>query len=172
MGEAKRRRGDGPAAPHCRGCDACCTLPDIAALDKPMYHACRHLAGSGCGVFGRPERPKTCIAYECAYLSARRRGPTRIPHPLDCGAHFHVDPIENVVVLFVDPDRPELWKTTALPDHLRPLLAEGRSMLVIDRGRRMVISSPFLFEAILKRDYVAFAQAQGKPLDIPSFADR
>jgi hypothetical protein len=43
---------------------------------------------------------------------------------------------------------------------------------VIDRGRRMVISSPFLFEEILKRDYVAFAQAQGKPLDIPSFADR
>ena len=172
MGEAKRKQVTGGRVSWCRTCRMCCTLPDIAPLDKPMYRPCRHIANQGCGVFGRPERPAACAAYQCAYLSARLgNAPDRhkIPHPLEAGAYFHRDPIEKAYVLFVDPARPEAWKRSAIPDYLRERIAAGFALLILDRGRRMVIQSAELFEAILQRDYVAFADAAGRPLDIPSY---
>ena len=173
MGQAKRKKAAGERVSWCRTCTLCCTLPDIASLDKPMYRPCRHIADSGCGIFGRPERPEACRAYHCAYLAARLSGApdkNRIPHPLDAGAYFHRDPLENAVVLFVDPGRPEIWKRSAIPDLLRPQIASGVALVIFDRGRRMTITSLALFDEVLKRDYVAFANRQGAPLDIPSFS--
>ena len=66
MGQAKRRREAGERVSWCRSCTLCCVLPEIVALDKPMYRACSHLAGKGCGIFGQPARPATCVAYACA----------------------------------------------------------------------------------------------------------
>ena len=117
MGQAKRRREAGDRISHCRTCTYCCSLPRIEALDKPAYRPCTHIAGGGCSIFGQPERPATCLAYACAYLTARMtEAPerNRIPHPLDCGAYFHRDPVEKVIFLFVDPARPLYWKTSAL----------------------------------------------------------
>jgi hypothetical protein len=174
MGEAKRRREAGERVSWCRTCTYCCVLPDIATLDKPMYRACRHIADRGCGIFGKPERPAACTAYECAYLSARLAGSAerhQIPHPLDAGAYFHRDPVERLYVLFVDPDRAELWKRTAVADYLRARVAEGFELLVIDRGHRMAVTTPFLYEEVLKRDYVVFAEEQGRRPDIESFAE-
>ena len=174
MGEAKRKRNAGERVSWCRTCTYCCTLPDIATLDKPMYRPCRHIANQGCGIFGRPERPAACTAYQCAYLSARLAGSeerNRIPHPLEAGAYFHRDPKENAFVLFVDPARPEVWKTSAIVDYLRPFIAAGYALVIFDRGRRMAITTPLLFEEILKRDYVAFADAEGRALDIPSYRE-
>lgn len=173
MGESKRRQSAGAPVSWCRSCTYCCTLPDIGALAKPMYRRCAH-AAAGCTVFGRPERPQACIAYECAYLTARRLDSpdrNRIPHPLDAGAYFHRDPVEKVFVLFVDPDRPERWKASPIVDYLRPYLGSGFTLLVIDRGRRMAIGSPALFEEVLRKDYVAFADREGRPLDDPSFRE-
>ncbi|MGH6925678.1 MAG: hypothetical protein ACRED5_18270 [Propylenella sp.] len=174
MGEAKRRKTTGERVSWCRTCTLCCTLPEIGPLDKPMYRPCRHIAGQGCGIFGKPERPAACIAYECAYLTARRTDApdrNRIPHPLEAGAYFHRDPAENVYVVFVDPARPEVWKRSAIVDYLRPRVKAGASLLILDRGRRMVISSATLFEEVLQRDYVAFADAEGRPLDFPEYAE-
>lgn len=150
----------------------CCTLSEIVALEKPMFVPCRHIEGQGCGVFGKPERPAACNAYECAYYTARRTNApdrNRIPHPLDAGAYFHKDPVERAFVLFVDPARPEIWKRSGIVDYLRPFLAEGFALLVLDRGRRMTIRSLFHFEEVLKMDYVAFADSQGLPKDIASY---
>lgn len=177
MGEAKRKAKLGAPASACRGCAYCCTLPEIHALDKPMYRPCRHIAGQatgglGCGIFGAPERPQTCLAYECAYLTAQRTGHPnrrRIPHPLDAGAYFHKDPIENALVLFVDPDRPLAWKRTGLVEILRSAVQAGMPLVVFDRGRRMAIANPRHFEEIVARDYVAFADQQGLPRDVPSY---
>lgn len=150
----------------------CCTLPEIATLDKPMYRPCRHIANQGCGIFGQSERPAACVAYQCAYLSARlSNAPDRniIPHPLEVGAYFHRDPIEKAYVLFVDPERPEVWKRSAIADYLRGRVQAGFSLLIFDRGRRLAITSPFLFEEVLRMDYVAFSDAEGRPRDIPSY---
>ncbi len=174
MGQAKRRKEAGERVSWCRTCTYCCTLPEILALDKPMYRPCRHIANRGCGIFGQPERPAACSAYNCAYLAARlAQAPERslIPHPLDAGAYFHRDPVERAYVLFVDPARPLQWKRSAIVDYLRRQVADGFTLVILDRGMRMVVSAPPLFEEILKIDYVAFAQAEGRPLDIPTFAE-
>jgi len=174
MGQAKRRREAGERISWCRTCTLCCTVPEILSLDKPMYKPCTHLAGQGCGIFGKPERPAVCASFRCAYLAAREdNAPDRhaIPHPQDAGAYFARDPAEKLFVVFVDPARPEAWKESGIADYLRPWLARGFAVEVIDRGRRMTISSPALFEEVLKLDYVAYADGEGRPLDFPSYRE-
>ncbi len=174
MGQAKRRREAGERISWCRTCTLCCVLPAIHALDKPMYRPCRHIANRGCGIFGQPERPDACQAYACAYLAARlAESPdrNRIPHPLEAGAYFHRDPQERAIVLFVDPAKPELWKRSAIPDLLRPALERGETLVIFDRGRQMTIASTTLLDALLKRDMVAFAESEGRALDVPSFTE-
>ncbi|NBN65994.1 hypothetical protein [Pannonibacter tanglangensis] len=173
MGQAKRKKEAGSRVSWCRTCTYCCDLPEIGPLDKPMYRPCHHIKDGGCGIFGAPERPAACLAYHCAYLSARvTNAPdrNRIPHPLDAGAYFHRDPIERVYVLFVDPARPQTWKASDIVPYLRERIGQGFEVLIFDRGRRMVVTSLPLFEAILARDIVAFADSEGRPHDIESWA--
>ena len=128
MGQAKRRKEAGERISYCRTCTYCCSLPEIHALSKPAYHACRHIENGGCAIFGRPERPPACTAYVCAYLAARLADAperNRIPHPLDCGAYFHRDPVEKVIFLFVDPKKPMLWKASPLAGFLRVQIGAG-----------------------------------------------
>ncbi|QCI66683.1 hypothetical protein [Phreatobacter stygius] len=172
MGQAKRRKQAGERVSFCRTCTYCCTLPEILALDKPAYRPCRHIANGGCSIFGKPERPGACLAYSCAYLTARvTDSPDRnkIPHPLDCGAYFHRDPVEKVIFLFVDPARPHLWKASAVADLLKAEVAAGVTLFITDRGRQMVVRDAYILGEVLTRDFVAIADAQDRPLDVPSF---
>jgi hypothetical protein len=153
----------------------CCSLPLIEALDKPAYHACHHIEGGGCRIFGMPDRPSACGAYHCAYLaSALARHPDRhlIPHPLDCGAYGHRDPVEPVFLVFVDPDRPERWKSSAFAAYCRGRLMQGEALFITDRGRQMVIRDLATLDLVLARDLVALADADGRALDLPSFLTR
>lgn len=175
MGQARRRQAAGGRADPCRSCTLCCSLPRIEALDKPAYHACRHIVGGGCSIFGDPGRPDACGAYRCAYLSATlARHPDRhlIPHPPACGAYGHRDPVEPVFLIFVDPDQPERWKSTPFASYCRSRLARGESLFITDRGRQMVIRDTATFDLLLARDLVALAEADGRPLDIESFSTR
>lgn len=172
MGQAKRRREAGERITHCRTCTYCCWLPRIEALDKPAYRPCSHIAGGSCSIYGSPQRPSACAAYECAYLTARLTDAperNRIPHPLDCGAYFHRDPVEKVIFVFVDPKRPMLWKASTLVDFLRLQLNGGFALFITDRGRQMVVRDAFTFGEVISRDYVELADAEGRPLDIPDF---
>jgi hypothetical protein len=174
MGQAKRRRDAGERISWCRTCTYCCVLPEIMALQKPMYRACSHLANKGCGIFGASSRPAACIAYECAYLSARLSGSAdrnRIPHPLEAGAYFHHDPHESAIVLFVDPARPEAWKASSIPDLLRSAVDAGETLVIFDRGRQMTVSTLLQLEALLMRDLVLVAEAEGWPRDIATFEE-
>ncbi len=174
MGEAKRRRETGERISWCRSCTLCCTIPEILGLDKPMYKPCIHLAGQGCGIFGRRERPQVCAAFRCAYLAAREDSAGdrhTIPHPLEAGAYFVRDPVQKQFVVFVDPAQPEVWKKSGLVDYLRVRLARGFAVEIIDRGRRMMIQSAALFEEVLKLDYVVYADREGRPLDFESYAE-
>ncbi|MGL5117021.1 MAG: hypothetical protein ACRC7C_17020 [Beijerinckiaceae bacterium] len=174
MGQAKLRREAGERISWCRTCTLCCVLPKIAALTKPMYRSCSHLKDKGCSIFGQPARPGACAAYECAYLAARLADSperNRIPHPLEAGAYFHRDPVEKAVVVFVDPAKPEVWKRSAIPDLIRPALARGDTLVIFDRGRQMTIKTVALLDAVLTRDFVAFAETEGQPLDIATFGE-
>jgi hypothetical protein len=174
MGEAKRRKAAGEPVSPCRTCTLCCSVLEIEALDKPMYRPCRHLAGSACGIYGRPERPAVCAEFRCLHVVLREAGGSErnaIPHPSDAGAYLAKEPGRSLITLFVDPAKPERWKSSGLVDYLRPLMRRGFALDVIDRGRRMEIASPALFEEVLKLDYVAYADRQGRPLDYPSYRE-
>lgn len=174
MGQAKRKREAGARISWCRTCTYCCVLPQIMALEKPMYRACAHIRDQGCGLFGDARRPAACISYNCAYLSARLSvSPqrNRIPHPLEAGAYFHRDPMEKAVVLFIDPDRPESWKASAIPELMRNVLHEGETLVIFDRGHQMTVTRLEQFEAILARDFVALVEAEGRKPDFPEFRE-
>lgn len=174
MGQAKRRKEAGDRVSFCRTCTSCCSLPTIEALDKPAYRPCRHIRDNGCSIFGQPERPGACSAYACAYLSARLSDSpdrNRIPHPLDCGAYFHRDPVEKVIFVFIDPKRPMLWKASPLPELLRQQFSAGFVLFITDRGRQMVVRDAATFGEVIARDFVAIAASEGRPLDIPSFSE-
>jgi hypothetical protein len=139
-----------------------------------MYRACGHIRDKGCGIFGQPDRPAACTAYVCAYLEARLQDSpdrNRIPHPLDAGAYFHRDPIEDAIALFVDPARPQAWKASGIPALLRPEVAAGKALVIFDRGRQLTIRSVELLDAVIARDMVAFAESEGRPLDVESFRE-
>ncbi|MDP2802601.1 MAG: hypothetical protein Q8O26_12025 [Phreatobacter sp.] len=173
MGQAKRRKEAGDRVSHCRTCTYCCSLPQIEALAKPAYRPCIHIADGGCAIHGRPERPGACAAYACAYLTARLASAperNRIPHPLDCGAYFHRDPVEKVIFVFVDPARPLLWKASPLLiDFMTLQVGAGFVLFITDRGRQMVVRDAATFAEILARDFVTMADSEGRPLDVPSF---
>ncbi|MBN8535318.1 MAG: hypothetical protein J0L51_14655 [Rhizobiales bacterium] len=174
MGQAKQKKQAGARISWCRTCTYCCVLPKIVALDKPMYRRCKHIENQGCGIFGQPERPSACISYNCAYLSARlAESPdrNRIPHPLEAGAYFHRDPIEKAVVLFVDPDRPDLWKASAIPDLMRNVVRGRETLVIFDRGHQMTVTNVEQLDAIVTRDFVAFAEGQGRQPDFPEFRE-
>lgn len=174
MGQAKRRKEAGERVTPCRTCTYCCTLPLIEALEKPPYRPCRHIAGGGCSIYGKPERPAACSAYSCAYVVARAGdGPerNRIPHPLDCAAYFHRDPVEKVIFLFVDPARPQVWKASDLVAFLRLQVEAGFALFITDRGRQMVVRDTVQFDAVVAHDMVEVAAREGRPLDLPSFAE-
>jgi hypothetical protein len=51
----------------CGGCGACCKLPEIPELSKPVHTTCvNYAAGTGCSIYA--ERPGMCRAFECNYL--------------------------------------------------------------------------------------------------------
>jgi hypothetical protein len=177
VGAAKQRKNAGARISHCRTCTLCCSLPHIEALEKPAYQACCHIMYAGCSLFCKPERPAPCIAYECAYLSGKSgrpnglKGASDLPHPLECGAYFHLEATSRTLFVFIDPHKPERWKSSRLMDVFRASLSQGYGLFITDRGRTMLISELHVFEALLAHDVVAFANSEQKPLDIPSFAD-
>jgi len=54
------------SARECGPCQACCELPTVPELKKPMFTRCGNLCAEGCSIYA--ERPVTCRAFVCAWL--------------------------------------------------------------------------------------------------------
>ena len=50
----------------CGPCQACCELPTVPELKKPMFTRCANLCAEGCAIYA--ERPDTCRVFVCAWL--------------------------------------------------------------------------------------------------------
>lgn len=53
------------ASRACGPCSVCCTVLEVAELDKPVGVPCTELGEPGCRVYDR--RPKACQAYLCSW---------------------------------------------------------------------------------------------------------
>lgn len=51
---------------ECGPCGACCVLPALESLGKPMFRACDHLRRDGCGIYAA--RPLECRRFHCLWL--------------------------------------------------------------------------------------------------------
>jgi hypothetical protein len=51
---------------ECGPCGACCVLPALESLGKPMYRACDHLRRDGCDIYSA--RPLECRRFHCLWL--------------------------------------------------------------------------------------------------------
>jgi hypothetical protein len=60
---------------RCGDCNACCRIMAVREIDKPRLVRCPHLAGRGCGVYA--ERPTSCAAFKCGWLSGFGAGKDR-----------------------------------------------------------------------------------------------
>lgn len=105
----------------CDGCRVCCYVGEVAALDKPHHTPCPKECSGGCSIFGSPERPLVCEAFQCAWsrgLVDERYRPDK------CGIMLSVNRTPNGIVGFaieVEPDShrngavAELAEFTGLP---------------------------------------------------------
>jgi len=167
MGQAKRRRealaheGKG----NCNGCNLCCVVFEIPEIKKAPFVPCEKLCAAGCSIHNLPIKPATCIDFECNYVVAHKFNmPTKdiIPHPNDCGAYAsQPTPDGRKLVLYVDPSRPEKWKTSAMPAYLKSMLRKGIKLTVVDRGYEFQTEIPEGVDHMLSIDMVAAAAAQG-----------
>ena len=49
----------------CGTCTACCDAVGVEDIKKPEFTPCKHLCGSGCGIYR--DRPEQCRTYLCAW---------------------------------------------------------------------------------------------------------
>lgn len=52
----------------CNGCTACCVVPEIDILGKPLNTPCRFQVEGGCGVHGTAEQPQLCKGFYCDWM--------------------------------------------------------------------------------------------------------
>ncbi|MGQ9370959.1 hypothetical protein [Azospirillum sp. A39] len=148
----------------CDGCTLCCVVFRIDALGKPPFHPCRHLAGHGCGIYRAAERPAVCAGFTCRYIDAHRGGTVerdRLPHPKHAGAYLFQQPGARVMVLCIDPDRPQAWRDTAIPAFLAAAMEDGFLVAIHDRGYSFTIAERGHLAEVVARDCVAVAAAMG-----------
>src|SRR5690606_25608786 len=64
---------DQPPKRTCGDCRVCCKLPDIPELGKPLDRWCQHVNlrrhAPGCSIYGSPDRPAACSAFQCGWLA-------------------------------------------------------------------------------------------------------
>jgi hypothetical protein len=134
---------DGPAPGlECGACGACCVLPAVVSLGKPMHRACDHLRQGGCAIY--PARPDECRRFHCLWLQGvigpdPALRPDRLGVMLD-GYHHRVG--EALAGSAHNPARPrltalELWPGALDdPEVSRVLAAWGEVDVVYRDGRR------------------------------------
>lgn len=92
----------------CGTCTLCCKLVAVAELTKPTNKWCDYCAiGIGCRIYDK--RPQSCADYRCMWLNEPEAIPEEFrPDKVKCVITVSID---GPVVVYVDPNRPDAWKT-------------------------------------------------------------
>jgi hypothetical protein len=90
----------------CNGCTKCCRTMTVKELNKPAYKWCQHCSFEGCTIY--PDRPASCVAFECMWLQDES-----IPdelRPDRSRVVLAVNPDSTAVTAFVDPRESSAWQ--------------------------------------------------------------
>jgi len=125
----------------CDGCTLCCKLLEVKALNKPEGRDCEHCKDGGCAIYGQPERPQMCKAYQCAWLWNSNWPPSLRPDR--CGVVF--EPVgkdkPEVFIGTVDPERPTAWSEGAAAQAAERITREGFG-IVLRSGKDIIVLAP------------------------------
>jgi hypothetical protein len=128
----------------CNGCTACCTIPPIPELDKPMYTECRFSSGFGCHVHGTELQPEVCCLYECDWLKGDA---PECDYPPHCGYFLTTSFDEELpgVVTAMWEYTPDALKAQSAVLKIHELVGLGRCIAVRDlNGNCALIHRPGL----------------------------
>lgn len=124
---------------ECGHCTLCCTILDVAELNKPAGVSCEHLkkfGGCGCSLHGQtPDpRPAICGAFKCAWLADEEAAiPSRF-RPDRCGVilteNHSASKINGVPTLNAICRSSEDYRREEAQELIRRLLALGFVVLV------------------------------------------
>lgn len=131
----------------CSDCALCCKLLTVEEINKPSCQWCpaieRTAHGRRCGIYA--ERPDACRTFECIWLQSQVRTPAAgfpagqvLPPELrpdrchvvfcqDAYLNGPVDKLERRMILFVDPDWPDAWKSPKVMEQINGFLARDRT---------------------------------------------
>jgi len=157
----------------CDGCDLCCTVSGVAALEKPPGIRCRHLTvlaepGRNCMIYER--RPADCKSFLCIWRSSDT-ALSEAFRPADCGFALWVnDPFQwpMVITVGVDPARPDAWDQPHYRARFAEIAWELNCMVAIGQGA--LASHVFAPSGTVyaKGDYPMFFLANGH-VGVPDF---
>lgn len=107
----------------CGECRVCCTLGEVPEINKPSHVECWHACESGCAIYDKPERPKVCLDFECAW---KRGAGAETDRPDIIGAMFTVNK-EQVRMAAGSQNAPIIY---AIETRRRSLYTTAKSMAV------------------------------------------
>lgn len=152
----------------CGACSLCCKLNKIAALDKPTGQWCVHCKiGSGCGIYA--DRPEICREYRCLYLMDPNLSEEW--YPLRCHMVLQSGSGREVMIVLVDPNRPDAWRRTPyfamIRGYANALCPRGGTVLVkVGAGIHVVLPDKIIDMGLCAEDdafTVDVSYASGTP---------
>jgi Fe-S-cluster containining protein len=124
----------------CGTCSLCCKVLPVQELNKPAGQWCVHaMPGSGCGIHAA--RPHACRRFFCSWRLDPNFGPEWKP---DVSRFvLSADPVQQALMVMVDPGMPLAWKREPYYARLKQLseisFRQDEKVLVKFRGNITVI---------------------------------
>ena len=137
----------------CDGCALCCKVMAVTEIQKPKDIWCsqidRHSGGRECKVYA--ERPNACRSFSCLWLLSQSRPGQEMPDELrpdrchvvlapDFMVQNRLAKGENLLYAFVEPTRPEAWRTGHLMrETIKNFLRRGGWVIVHIGNKRAIL---------------------------------
>lgn len=124
----------------CGTCTLCCKVMGVEELDKPRGTWCQHcVPGSGCKVYA--ERPPSCRAFHCGYLTWKMLGEHWLPARSKMVVVLDSD--GDRIAIHVDSSRPTAWRGQPYYGEIKQWARDSardlRQVVVIIGDRSIVI---------------------------------
>jgi len=114
---------------ECGNCTACCTLLEVAEIDKAASVVCEH-CNEGCTVYSN--RPDACAEFSCAYHQMKIAS-TKL-RPDNCGIIFEKI-VDDIMFGTVDPNHKDFKYVNG---QINVFLNEGINVVLSKHGQPVV----------------------------------
>lgn len=122
---------------ECGSCTQCCKTMAVTELNKPQNQWCKHCeAGTGCTIFGREERPPSCVNFNCLwkqglFLEDMRPDKTKVVPGMTKDG--------KSMVLYVDPSRKDAWRDKKFDFIIDKIILGGGRVHVVIGDKRILL---------------------------------